>query len=434
MQLKDIINNLIHRDSGTESAEQIRRVAGNFVYLSILNFFNILLPLITLPYLMHTVGKANYGIYSYVYMVVQYVIIFATYGFNLSATKQISQCRDDNEKVNQIYNSVIASKLIIGIVVSSVILLLSRFVFRDDQAPMMFIYGLGMVIGDILTPLWLFQGMEKMKYMTLVNASSKILFTILVFIVIRRSDDYNLIILLNSAGYILAGIMSLFLARRQFGMRIGLSSVKDVMYQFKEGFAVFGSTFGMYLYRNANIIILKQFVPNETVGVYSAAEKVIKGVQSLVAPVVQALFPHLSFRFRNRSDKDNIEMLKKISVPFVWVVLFLTVSVFLCAPWISDVLCGGVEFRECVPIMRILTPVILFGEINYLIGILGLVNMNRQKQFFYSVFITGVFSVMFIVTLAARYGAFAAAASMSLSEFLLMILCLFYLLRIKKES
>ena len=267
MQLKDIINNLIHRNSGSESAEQIRRVAGNFVYLSILNFFNILLPLITLPYLMHTVGKANYGIYSYVYMVVQYVIIFATYGFNLSATKQISQCRDDNEKVNQIYNSVIASKLIIGIVVSSVILLLSRFVFRDDQAPMMFIYGLGMVIGDILTPLWLFQGMEKMKYMTLVNASSKILFTILVFIVIRRSDDYNLIILLNSAGYILAGIMSLFLARRQFGMRIGLSSVKDVMYQFKEGFAVFGSTFGMYLYRNANIIILKQFVPNETVGV-----------------------------------------------------------------------------------------------------------------------------------------------------------------------
>ena len=60
--------------------------------------------------------------------------------------------------------------------------------------------------------------------------------------------------------------------------------------------------------------------------------------------------------------------------------------------------------------------------------------MNRQKQFFYSVFITGVFSVMFIVTLAARYGAYAAAASMSMSEFLLMILCLFYLLRIKKES
>jgi len=434
MQLKDIIKNLIHRDSGTENAEQVRRVAGNFVYLSILNVFNILLPLITLPYLMRTVGKANYGIYSYVYMVVQYVIIFATYGFNFSATKQISQCRDDNEKVNQIYNSVIASKLIIGIVVSSVILLLSRIVFRDDQAPLMFLYGLGMVIGDILTPLWLFQGMEKMKYMTLVNASSKILFTILVFIVIRQSDDFVLIILLNSAGYMLAGMLSIMLAHRQFGMRIGLSSVKDVKYQFKEGFAVFGSTFGMYLYRNANIIILKQFVPNDTVGVYSAAEKVIKGVQSLVTPLAQALFPHLSFRFRDRSDKDNIEMLKKISVPFVLVVLFLTVSVFLCAPWISDVLCGGVEFRECVPIMRILTPVILFGEINYLIGILGLVNMNRQKQFFYSVFITGVFSVLFIVMFVARYGAFAAAASMSLSEFLLMILCLVCMLRIRKES
>ena len=260
-------------------AGAVRKVTGNFIYLSLLNAINILLPLITLPYLMRTVSKANYGIYSYVYMLLQYVIIFATYGFNFSATKQISQCRDDKERVNVIYNSVMASKLIIATVLSVILLSLSRFVMKDDQAPLMFIYGLGMVLGDILTPLWLFQGMEKMKYMTLVNASSKILFTVLVFLVIKKDDDYYLLILLNSAGYMLAGLLSLWLASRQFGMRFRLVSLKDISYQMKEGSAVFGSTFGMYLYRNANIIILKQFAPNELVGIYSAAEKVIKGFQ-----------------------------------------------------------------------------------------------------------------------------------------------------------
>ena len=92
----------------------VKKVAGNFMYLSVLNALNIILPLITLPYLMHTVGKGNYGIYSYVYMILQYVITFSTYGFNFSATKQISQCRDDREKVNVIYNSVIISKIMIG--------------------------------------------------------------------------------------------------------------------------------------------------------------------------------------------------------------------------------------------------------------------------------------------------------------------------------
>ena len=433
MKLKEGIEKFVSRLNGGESGA-FKKVTGNFIYLSVLNAINILLPLITLPYLMITVGKANYGIYSYVYMLLQYVIIFATYGFNFSATKQISQCRDDKEKVNVIYNSVMVSKLIIATLLSVILLSLSRFVMKDEQAPLMFIYGLGMVLGDILTPLWLFQGMEKMKYMTLVNASSKILFTILVFIVIKKADDYFLLILLNSAGYMLAGLLSLWLASRQFGMRLRPVSAGDILYQMKEGSAVFGSTFGMYLYRNANIIILKQFVPNEVVGVYSAAEKVIKGFQSIVAPAAQALFPHLSLRFKERSDRDNIGLLKRISVPFAGAVLALAAAVFVFAPWISDILCGGVEFRSCVPLIRLMTPVILFGEINYLIGIVGLINMNRQNQFFRSVLVTGVFSVAFIVIFAGRYGAYAAAASMSLSEMLLSVLCLAVLIGIARKK
>lgn len=411
----------------------LKKVAGNFMYLSVLNALNIILPLITLPYLMHTVGKANYGIYSYVYMILQYVITFSTYGFNFSATKQISQCRDDKEKVNVIYNSVIISKILIGTVLVMLLFLFSRFVFKDEQAPLMFVFGLGMVAGDILTPLWLFQGMEKMKYMTLVNASSKILFTILVFVVIRKADDYYLLVLLNSAGYLLAGIISLFLASKQFGMRFRTVSVQDIKYQFKEGGAVFGSTFGMYLYRNANVIILKQFVPNEVVGVYSAAEKVIKGFQSVVQPAAQALFPHLSLRFKDKTEKENLASLKKIAFPFAGVVFIIALGVYLFAPWISDILCGGVEFRACVPVIRIMTPVILFGEINYLIGIVGLINLNRQKQFFRSVLITGIFSVCFIFIFAVRYGAMAAGASMSLSELLLCILCLLSLMTMGKK-
>ena len=416
-----------------DSSGQVRKVTGNFLYLSVLNGLNILLPLITLPYILRTVGKANYGIYSYVYMIVQYVIILSTYGFNFSATRQISQCRDEREKVNSIYNSVIGAKVLIAIVLSVLLLIFSSLVFKDEYASLMFLLGLGMVAGDIFTPIWLFQGMEKMKYLTIVNASSKILFTILVFIIIKDSDDYVLLILLNSVGYILAGLLSLYLASRQFGMRLRIAPVKDILFQLKDGSAVFGSTFGMYLYRNANIIILKQLVPNEVVGLYSAAEKVIKGFQSLISPLAQALFPNLSLRFKGGSDAQNISLLKKITLPFAAMVLFVSVIVFLTAPWISDILCG-VEFRECIPLIRIMTLVILFGEINYMIGLVGLVNMNRSSLFFRSVIITGVFSVVFILIFAERYGAYAAATSMSLSEFLLTLLCLASILRIRRES
>lgn len=432
MKLRERLDSLIGRLPGGDSGT-VKRVTGNFLYLSVLNALNILLPLITLPYILGVVGKANYGIYAYVYTVLQYIIIISTYGFNFSATKQISQCRDDVSKVNSICNAVIISKFLIALVLSALVLVLSGFILKDDVAPMMFLLGLGMVLGDVITPVWLFQGMERMKYMTIVNASSKILFTILVFIVIRSSEDFFLLILLNSAGYILAGVLSLILSAKQFKMKLGIVSVRDIFYQLKEGSAVFGSTFGMFLYRNANVLILKQFAPNEIVGVYSAAEKVIKGFQSIVAPAAQALFPHLSQRFKDKSDVENLSLLKKISVPFAGVLAVLSGAVYIFAPMISDILCG-VEFRDCIPLIRIMTLVLFFGEINYLIGILGLINMNRQKQFFYSVLITGVFSVLFIITFAGRYGATAAALSMSLSELLLTVLCVACLIKIKRAK
>ena len=145
------------------------------------------------------------------------------------------------------------------------------------------------------------------------------------------------------------------------------------------------------------------------------------------------MFPHLSQRFKDKSDVENVALLKKISLPFSAVLALLSGAVYIFAPWISDLLCG-VGMRDCIPLIRIMTLVILFGEINYLIGLLGLINMNHQKQFFNSVIITGVFSVIFILIFAGKYGATAAACSMSLSEMLLTILCVGCIIKIRGKK
>lgn len=412
--------------------QKYKHVIENFFSLSILNAINIILQLITLPYILNVVGKANYGIYSYVFIVIQYIILFSTYGFNYSATKQISQCRDNMNAVIRVYNAVIGCKSLIAFFLVVVVMAFSRVIFKEHIGYEMFLLGVGMIVGDIVTPIWLFQGMEKMKYMTLVNSSSKILFTILVFFVVRDSTDFYLLIFLNSCGYLLAGILSLILARTQFHVRWMLPSWNDMKAQFKDGSAMFGSTFGMNLYRNAHVIILKQFASNEAVGLFSAAEKVIHGFQSVILPAAQALFPHISLRFKDKSMRDNIATIKKVMLPFVGLAIIAALFVFIFAPWISDLLCG-IEFRECIPLIRIMTLVIIFGEVNYLVGIVGLVNMNRQSYFFGSVLITGMFSCILTLLLVVPYEAYAGAVSLAASEGVLMILCLYGLLKMKKK-
>ena len=408
-----------------------RQVIENFFSLSVLNAVNIVLQLITLPYILGVVGKANYGIYAYVFMVIQYIILFSTYGFNFSATKQISQLRDDNSAVTRIYNAVIGCKTVIALVLVLAVVACSRWVFEESIGFEMFLLGTGMILGDIMNPVWLFQGMEKMKYMTLVNSTSKILFTVLVFFVVRSVDDFYLLILLNSCGYLLAGVLSLVLARKQFKVRIALPGVRDMIAQFKDGGAMFGSTFGMNLYRNAHVLILKHLASNEAVGLFSAAEKVIHGFQSVIQPAAQALFPHVSLRFKGRSVKENVALMKKVMLPFVGFAFVAALFVYIFAPWISDVLCGT-EFRECVPLIRIMSLVIIFGEVNCIAGIVGLVNMDRQNYFFRSVLIAGVCSCLITLALVKGYGAYAGAVSLSASEALLMGMCLFGLFCNKK--
>lgn len=410
-----------------------KQVIENFFSLSVLNAVNIVLQLITLPYILSVVGKANYGIYAYVFMVVQYIILFSTYGFNYSATKQISQMRDDNIAICRIYSAVIGCKMLIALLLVVAVILCSCWVFEEEIGFYMFLLGTGMILGDILNPVWLFQGMEKMKYMTLVNSTSKIIFTVLVFFVVRSIDDFYLLILLNSCGYLLAGILSVYLAYKQFKIRLGLPRFADMIAQFKDGGAMFGSTFGMNLYRNAHVLILKHLASNEAVGLFSAAEKVIHGFQSVILPAAQALFPHMSLRFKDKAPKERVALMKKVLLPFVAFSLMAALFVYIFAPWISDILCGR-EFRECIPLIRIMSLVIIFGEVNYIAGIVGLVNMDRQNYFFRSVLITGVCSCIITLALVHSCGAYAGAISLSASEALLMVMCLYGLLSNRKKE
>lgn len=411
--------------------KKYKQVIENFFSLSVLNAVNIVLQLITLPYILSIVGKANYGIYSYVFMVVQYIILFSTYGFNFSATKKISLLRDDNAAVTSIYNAVIGCKMLIAIVLVVAVVLCSGWVFEEEIGFVMFLLGIGMIVGDILNPVWLFQGMEKMKFMTLVNSSSKIIFTVLVFFVVRSVDDFYLLILLNSCGYLLAGILSVFLAYKQFNVRLGVPHLGDMIAQFKDGGAMFGSTFGMNLYRNAHVLILKHFASNEAVGLFSAAEKVIHGFQSVIQPAAQALFPHMSLKFKDKNTKERLSLMKKVMMPLVGLSIVAALFVYIFAPWISDILCGK-DFRECIPLIRIMSLVIIFGEVNCIAGIVGLVNMDRQNYFFRSVLVTGVCSCLITLALVHSCGEYAGAISLAASEALLMVMCLYGLFNNKR--
>lgn len=393
----------------------------------------MILPLITLPYILRTIGMGNYGVYAYVYVLIQYFLLLNAYGFNYSATKQIAQNREDAEYINRIYNAIVACRLILLIVGIAIFVLLSPFLLNTVSKYWMFLMGTGVVLGDIFGSVWLFQGMEKMRYLTIVNVISKVVFALFIFIFIREPDDYVYIILLNSFGFLLSGLLSYIIARRQFRIKYVRPRWEEIKFQFKEGASLFGSTLGINLYRNANIFILNFFVSEVAVGIYATAEKVIKALQMITVPIAQALFPHLGNKFKSQTIKQNLKILFRVGKVYSIVLLLESVITVFVASEIIRVISGG-GFEEAASLVKIMSVVILFGGLNYVIGMVGLVNLNRQKDFFIAVMISGIVSILFLISTVSFWGIKSAALSLVVSEILLFGLCIFSIRRLISDN
>lgn len=402
----------------------------SFLSLSVLNGLVILIPLIAMPYVLRVVGPANYGLYGFIYILVQYVLVFNNYGFDFSATKEIAQHRNDPTFVNRVYNAVLGCRLLLFAAVSVFFFALSPLILPTSTHRLMFLGGLSLVLGNTFTAVWLFQGMEKMRYLTIVNVLGKSVFLLLVFVMIRKPEHYVFLPLLDGLGYMVCGLASLVIARVQFGMKLRLPAWADMKQQFASGAAIFGSTLGMTLYRKSNIFILRFFVGDAALGLYTAAEKIVTGLQGVVSPVSQALFPYLGHDFAGKSRQENLHKLKKISVYMAGLLFLAMAAVFFLAEPLVRLLCGS-EFLQATRLLRIMSPVMFFGGMNYLLGIVGLVNLDKSKLFFRSVLIAGVVSVCWTLCTASFLGAEAGSWAMTISETVLFVACLFGLYRLR---
>ena len=412
-----------------------RTVLSNFTYLSLLNGLDIALPLLVIPYLTNVVGAEYFGDYAFVLAVVQTVNIVTSYGFLYSATKKISQNRDDHIVVNKIFNAVISCRFIIALIIVTCLLLGESFIFRSEVQLFMFFTSIGMIFGDVFIPTWLFQGLEKMKYVTIVSSTSKILFTLLIFLTVSSKEDYMYILLMSSIGTIVAALLSMILVRRMFSLRLLMPCWYDMKCELTDGFAIFLSTIGMTAYRNFNIIILNYFVSSSAVGIYALAEKVIKAVQSLVNPISQALFPYFGYILKSKAVEgkaQNIRVLGKISLVLTSVLMVVAVVVFFSSGLLGSLL--GKDFTTVSPIIDIMLPVLVFGCLNYLLGFVGLVNLNCQRFFFFSVISSGTVSILLLFLLVNFIGVAGAAFAMSVSEMLLFVCFLIKLIKIYETN
>lgn len=194
-----------------------RRLSANVLYLTLLKIAEYLLPLITIPYLSRVIGVDGLGAIAFAAAVVLWLQTISDWGFNYSATRDVARIRDDINAVSEIFSNVFWARcmlMVVSLLILS-LLILCFDKFYDNRIVLLLTFLL--IPGRILFPEWYFQAIEQMKYVTILNLLTKGLFTAAIFVFIKRAEDYFLQPLFLSIGYIVSGIIAMFIILKKKG-------------------------------------------------------------------------------------------------------------------------------------------------------------------------------------------------------------------------
>lgn len=341
-----------YRNSDRKSVYQ------NFVALFILQISNYALPLLILPFLTRKLLPDGYGELAWSQYVIQFLIMITDFGFNFSATRQISIHRNDKEKISRIFTSVMIIKSILLIFSCLLVFLWIQLEKFDNTQQILLWISVLSVAGSVLFPVWLFQGMEKMKWITIINVIFKITYAILIFALVREADDVVPAAFLQAITSVAAGIFAFIWVFRTFGIRLLTVTFSDLFDQFKDGWYIFISTLFTTVYVSGNGILLYEYWGDETVGYFNPAEKIVRAVTSFFNPVLLAFYPYISRKFsenRREGERMFFSSLKKISI----ITLLSSVLLFLCADigaWFI-----GEKYGSSADVIRWLSVIPFFG-------------------------------------------------------------------------
>ena len=186
-----------------------RLVYKNFIFLFVVQFSNYVLPFLVIPLLTRALGIEGYGKYAFYLGIANFLLVFIRFGFEFSATRQISIHADCTEKVGEIVGAVLQIKTLL-LIITLIFYGLFVFLFKpDEQANILLLGGALLLIGQMLLPVWYFQGMQQMKYVTFYTIITKIVYVSLLFAMIRGNSDYGLAVVIYGSAFFVAGLLSI---------------------------------------------------------------------------------------------------------------------------------------------------------------------------------------------------------------------------------
>lgn len=399
------------------------KILQNVSWLFVLQIFNTIIPMLTLPYITRILQPTKYGDFSAALNIITYLQVIVEFGFELNGARKVALI-ENNSDMSKIFNEIFFSRILLFFLSLFILISLTALGYFNKTTFACSIILLIMVIGTIIQPNWIFQGKEDMKFITYTNVIGRLISITLIFMFVNDSNDIFIYCILYSLNIFVSNLIGFILALKKYKIIISIPHLSKIINALKNSWYLFISSAMGKVFSNLGITVLTAFTTSYYVGIYAAIQKIPNILILLFTPIGQAIFPYTSKKF-NSSYIEGFNFVKKVCIIVIIPFIILGILIICLQKMIVFILFGN----EYVAYSTLIIPLciwLILSILNNFLGIQMLVGAGYQKEYSIAFQFSLIVIVLSNFILGKFIGLYGVAWATMISELSLSVILLIY--------
>ncbi|MBW3467532.1 oligosaccharide flippase family protein [Arthrospiribacter ruber] len=402
----------------------------NFIFLVIIQASNILISLISMPLLIQSIGVDQFGLVNLALSVIILLNILVGFGYNLSGPREVAIQQGNKEQLSHLFSNIISSKILMA-ACASLLILIGVYVldlFKEYQT--ILVFSCLLLFSEATLPLWFFQGMEKMKLISIANVFSKLLFLMGIVLFIHQPEQAKWVnFLLGGSGFAINSLLLLYV-HYEMEIRFYKPRFVQVFKSLKENTLLFLSNLASHISINGGLIVLSFFSAAATLGMFSLAERITMVLRMLPALIIQAIYPNASKLYQDNLPRF-FNFLKKTYLIALLLGAGLSVFTFFTAGFIVEILAKE-RLEEAILFLKILAFVPFLACLN-IINVTMLLVTDQKDQLFKASWQMCIYMLIASVGLTSQFGGIGLCIALLSTEVVIFLICTILIYKKNKD-
>lgn len=401
----------------------MRNITRNYIFSILYQMLNIILPLITTPYVSRALGVSGVGHNSYVVSIVGYYSLFLILGTYTYGQKEIGAHQENKKEYTQLFVEIFLLKFFLGILV--IIVYICTIPLYGNNLLCLFWIRILTLFANMIDISWFFQGMENFKITVTRQMFIRLAGVMGIFLFVKNENDLAIYALVDSL-LALIGNISIF---PYLGKYIDINSLKNNIKNIKlKPFKHLKGTLGLFfpqiatsLYMSLDKSMIGYFYEDGFQGgYYEQATKIHMLGLSLVIALTNVLIPRLALYYEQKNDYELIKCSDNALSYIFFVGAPIAMGISAIAhnflPWFM-----GVDYLGAADVLHISATLILVMGLTNFIGYGYLVATCKHGIYTVSVVVGTIINIFCNIVLIPKCGAIGAASASVASEVCVLI-------------